>query len=89
MLKVNTAQIGVDDFAKKYGMCLDNALNSTYMREFVDNITDCYVTIMILKDNVLWFAVRSRDMSFFPQFTVPDIIYDMISSGDVIKEEEK
>jgi hypothetical protein len=86
MLKVNTAQISIPDFAKKYGMRLDNSFNDTYMIELVDNIANCYVTIAILKDDALWFLVRSQDIPDFPQFMVPDMIYDMISNGDIIKE---
>jgi hypothetical protein len=86
MLKVNTDKISVPDFAKKYGMRLDNALNSTYMREFVDNITDCYITIMILKDDIIWFLAQTKEKTGFSQFIIPDIIYDMIANSDVIKE---
>ena len=80
MLKVNTKKISVEEFAKKYVLddyCeLDN-----YYSKFDHNL-------VVQPDLSIWiFGIKEMKTSQEPKEL--SLLYDMISNGDVIKEEDK
>jgi hypothetical protein len=92
MLKVNTAKISVEEFAKKYGLVID-FISSAYSTPKCANASYDFDKDRLLVDEKTGFI--SIFGSFYPfslsfyvrkSFEELDVLYDMISNGDVIKE---
>ena len=87
MLKVNTKKISIEEFAKKYGFkraCLEHSYESdrsgklkSWSVFLFDSGNVGFVSVYHIKG---WTQGGENLVEFF---------YDMISSGDVIKEEGK
>ena len=83
MLKVKTKKIGLDDFAKKYGLCKRawNENESMYRRYF-EYCDRCPIEMIIRENGHVYFEN-------IPTVEELDLLFNMIKNGDVIKEEGK
>jgi hypothetical protein len=77
MLRVNTAKISAEEFAKKYGLDEYCELEGYYSK-FDHNL-------VVQPDSSIWiFGIREMKTSQEPKEL--SLLFDMISNGDVIKE---
>ena len=80
MLKVNTKQISIEDFAKKYGLDEYCELDNYYSKFNHNFVVQPDLSIWVFGINGMKTKQEPKELS---------LLFDMISNGDVIKEESK
>ena len=83
MLKVNVDKISLPEFAKKYGLCKRACNENEVMYRTYFEHCDRFPIEMIVRENGNVYFENT------PVIKELDLLFDMISNGDVIKEGTK